>query len=161
MRSKKSKNLPINRIYIELFLHLLIFMFSRSDSPAVSEYAPRCSRVRNAPVETGKASCSKLRRTFFFCLPITGPQSWASCDCDWLSSLWPPSHWTPERGFDWLTVTAGGVADSQRQDCIVPLRYHIPAWLLQHSLSSRSMSAFGTSPNSCASLACIIGLLTR
>lgn len=60
----------------------------------------------------------------------------------------------------WLADGDRRGAGSQGQDGIVPLRYHIPAWLMQHSWSSRSTSALGASPNSWASLACIAFLLT-
>lgn len=185
MWSHKSKLLLINCVYSFLFLHISLrqlLVYVRSF------YPPRCIRVLMLMSEMLRLEREKLHVLsradgWHLC-----PQSWASCD--WLSSVWLPSHWTPGRGgFDSLTVVAGG-AGPQRQDCIVPLRYHIPAWLLQHSCndtrqvrsrtqrscfkngnvqppaahltwSRRSTSDLGASPNSCASRACTMFLLTR
>lgn len=59
------------------------------------------------------------------------PSGWPSCD--WLSSTWLPSHPVGGGGGGWW-VQEGTAA--QRHDSIVPLRYHIPAWLLQHSCNN-------------------------
>lgn len=126
---KKSKNLLINRIYVAIssFYHIHI-------SPLRQLLVWVCEEFISS-----KCSCQCQKSFMFwaeqtadiFCPQSPAPQSGAICD--WLSSLWLPSHWTPRRGFDWLTVNTG----SQRQDCIVPFRYHIPAWLLQHSWNNR------------------------
>lgn len=119
-------NLLINRICNLLFLHFYFIFLNihcfRSHSSCRCEcersfYPPRCIRVlvlnvRNASVETRKKLRVLSRR--LTSLSSDRPDLRAGRAVIGSHLLDCPPSWTPGRGFDWLTVTAGWQALSVR-----------------------------------------------
>lgn len=163
-------------MYIYLTVSSFFIFSSSADSSDLREFV--FSQIYSFKSETFPLKSAKLL------MSLTSLSSNQLSDLNrlpWLALL--PSHPTRGSKFNYLSVGGGG-AGCRGQDCSVPLRYHIPAWLTQHSWnhklqvrlvgnrkwraeetfnltwSSRSSSALVGSPSSWASLVWIMALLT-